>query len=168
MDSRRCPCGPRRTCVVLTERRTLWVAWYIRCAWVVVPLGDECSVLHVLQVIAVPSELDALRGSGGESVTMLEMAPDAAWRLRDAHTTRGMDSLEGLAVPLRHAALPVTTALREGVADEQIVAYAQEQGIDLIVMSTHGHRGVTRFFLGSVTDRVIRAGQTPVLVVPAS
>ena len=34
-------------------------------------------------------------------------------------------------------------------------------------MSTHGHRGVTRFFLGSVTDRVIRAGQTPVLVVSA-
>ena len=123
-----------------------------------VTLGDERSVLHVLQVIAVPSELDALRGSGGESVTMLEMAPDAAWRLRDAHTTRGMDSLEGLAAPLRHAGLLVTTALREGVADEQIVAYAQEQGIDLIVMSTHGHRGVTRFFLGSVTDRVIRAG----------
>ena len=35
-------------------------------------------------------------------------------------------------------------------------------------MSTHGYSGFKRFFLGSVTDRVIRAGQTPVLVVPAS
>jgi nucleotide-binding universal stress UspA family protein len=35
-------------------------------------------------------------------------------------------------------------------------------------MSTHGHSGFKRFFLGSVTDRVIRAGHTPVLVVPAS
>ena len=146
----------------------MWVTWYIRCAWVVVTLGDERSVLHVLQVIAVPSELDALRGSGGESVTMLEMAPDAARRLRDAQTARGMASREGLAALFRHAGLPVTTTLREGAADEQIVAYAQEQGIDLIVMSTHGHRGVTRFFLGSVTNRVIRAGQTPVLVVSAS
>jgi nucleotide-binding universal stress UspA family protein len=49
-----------------------------------------------------------------------------------------------------------------------IIAYAQEQAIDLIVMSTHGHSGFKRFFLGSVTDRVIRAGQTPVLVVPAA
>jgi Universal stress protein family len=32
-------------------------------------------------------------------------------------------------------------------------------------MSTHGYSGFKRFFLGSVTDRVIRAGQTPVLVV---
>ena len=109
----------------------MWVAWYIRCAWVVVTLGDERSILHVLQVIAVPSELDVLRGSGGESVTMLEMAQDAAWRLRDAHTARGMASLEGLAALLRHAALPVTTALREGAADEQILAYAQEREIDL-------------------------------------
>jgi nucleotide-binding universal stress UspA family protein len=35
-------------------------------------------------------------------------------------------------------------------------------------MSTHGHSGFKRFFLGSVTDRVIRAGQIPVLVVPAA
>jgi nucleotide-binding universal stress UspA family protein len=62
----------------------------------------------------------------------------------------------------------VTTALREGAADENIVAYAKEYEIDLIVMSTHGHSGFKRFLLGSVTDRVIRAGQTPVLVVPAS
>ena len=42
----------------------MWVTWYIRCAWVVVTLGDERSVVHVLQVIAVPLKLDALRGSG--------------------------------------------------------------------------------------------------------
>ena len=59
-------------------------------------------------------------------------------------------------------------ALREGAADEHIVAYAQEHAIDLIVMSTHGYSGFKRFFLGSVTDRVLRAGQTPVLVVPTS
>jgi nucleotide-binding universal stress UspA family protein len=35
-------------------------------------------------------------------------------------------------------------------------------------MSPHGHNGFKGFFLGSVTDQVISAGQTPVLVVPAS
>jgi nucleotide-binding universal stress UspA family protein len=129
---------------------------------------SSTTTLHLLQVISLRPELDALRGSGSESVTVLEMAQDAARRLREAQTARGQAYLEGLAVPLQHAGIPVTTALREGAADENILAYAQEHAIDLIVMSTHGYSGFKRFFLGSVTDRVIRAGQTPVLVVPAS
>jgi nucleotide-binding universal stress UspA family protein len=124
--------------------------------------------LHLLQVISLQPELDALRGSGGESVTMLEMARDAARRVREARTAHGQAYLDGLAAQLRHTGLQVTTALQEGAADETIVAYAQAHAIDLIVMTTHGHSGIKRFFLGSVTDRVIRAGQTPVLVVPAA
>jgi nucleotide-binding universal stress UspA family protein len=124
--------------------------------------------LHLLQVISLRPELEALRGSGSESVTVLEMAQDAARRLREAQTARGKAYLEGLAVQLQHTGMHVITALREGAADENILAYAKEHAIDLIVMSTHGHSGFKRFFLGSVTDRVIRAGQTPVLVLPAS
>ena len=129
---------------------------------------SAATSLHLLQVISLRPELDALRGSGDESVTVLEMAQDAARRLREAQTARGQAYLEGLAVQLRQAGFHVTTALREGAADEHIVAYAQEHAIDLIVMSTHGYSGFKRFFLGSVTDRVLRAGQTPVLVVPTS
>ena len=99
---------------------------------------------------------------------MLEMAQDAARRLREVQTARGKAYLEGLAVQLQQAGLMSPRPYGKGAADEHIVAYAQEQAIDLIVMSTHGHSGFKRFFLGSVTDRVIRAGQTPVLVVPAS
>ena len=39
---------------------------------------------------------------------------------------------------------------------------------DLIVTSAHGHGGVKRLLLGSVTDRVIRSCEFPVLVVPCS
>ena len=124
--------------------------------------------LHLMQVISLQPELEASHGIGGESITILEMAQDAARRLIEIRMARGKAYLEGLAVQLQHAGLHVTTALREGAADENILAYAQEHAIDLIVMSTHGYSGFKRFFLGSVTDRVIRAGQTPVLVVPAS
>ena len=126
------------------------------------------TTLHLLQVISLRPELDALRGSGGESVTVLEMARDAARRLREAQTARGKAYLEGLVAQLQQAGIHATTAIREGAADESILAYAKEHAIDLIVMSTHGHSGFRRFFLGSVTERVIRAGQTPVLVLPAS
>jgi len=128
----------------------------------------SATTLHLLQVIALRLELDTLRDSGEATVAVLEMAQEAARRLRDAQTARGQAYLAGLAVQLQHTGLQVLTALREGAADEHIVAYTQEHAIDLIVMSTHGYSGFKRFFLGSVTDRVIRAGQTPVLVVPAS
>lgn len=53
----------------------------------------------------------------------------------------------------------------EGSPADAIVDYAQKNGVDLIVMSTHGRSGVTRFALGSVTDKVIRTVAAPVMVV---
>ena len=119
--------------------------------------------LHLLQVISLRPELEAQRQE-----RVRDRAGDGTGRRASLKPRRpGKAYLEGLAGS-SSAGLHVTTALREGAADEHISAYAQEQAIDLIVMSTHGHSGFKRFFLGSVTDRVIRAGQTPVLVVPAS
>ena len=124
--------------------------------------------IHLMQVISLWPELDARRGSGGEPITILEMEQDAARQLIEIRTARGKAYLEGLAVQLQQAGIHVTTVMREGAADENIVEYAKEQDIDLIVMSTHGRSGFKRFFVGSVTDRVIRTGETPVLVLPAS
>lgn len=44
--------------------------------------------------------------------------------------------------------------------------YAEEAGADLIVIGTQGHRGLRRFFLGSVAEEVLRRARVPVLVVP--
>jgi nucleotide-binding universal stress UspA family protein len=60
----------------------------------------------------------------------------------------------------------VTTALRFGDPAQAIVEYARSQGIDLIVMGTHGRTGVSRALLGSVTERVVRSAPCPVLAVP--
>lgn len=124
--------------------------------------------LHLLQVISLQPELEARRGMGGESLTLLELEQDAARRFIDVQTAKGQAYLAGLAEQLQQAGFHVTTVIREGTADEHIVEYAKEQEIDLIVMSTHGRSGFKRFFVGSVTDRVIRSGETPVLVLPAS
>ena len=50
-------------------------------------------------------------------------------------------------------------------APEGITAYVGEQDIDLVVMSTHGRRGVQRMLLGSVTEEVVRKAACPVLTV---
>ena len=59
----------------------------------------------------------------------------------------------------------VTAAVVEGIAEDAIVDYADDHGIDLIVMGTHGRHGVDRYLVGSVTERVVRRTDVPTLVV---
>ncbi len=70
---------------------------------------------------------------------------------------------------LRHANerpnLSVTAAVMEGDPAEAILQTAAEQQADLVVMSTHGYSGVTRWIMGSVTERVLANAPCPVLVI---
>ncbi len=52
-----------------------------------------------------------------------------------------------------------------GDPSTHIVDYAKEIEADLIVMPSHGHKGVSRFLLGSVAERVVRLSPCPVLVL---
>ncbi len=73
-------------------------------------------------------------------------------------------ALEGI-VAKRRGKVPIESVLREGVAWEEINAQAEEMRADLIIVGTHGRRGLTRALLGSVAENVIRTGTRPVLVV---
>jgi nucleotide-binding universal stress UspA family protein len=61
--------------------------------------------------------------------------------------------------------IPVTHVLLEGDAAAEIVRYAVDNGMDLIVMGTHGRTGLERLLLGSVAERVMREAPCSVLVV---
>ena len=54
-----------------------------------------------------------------------------------------------------------------GQAAEEILKAADELNVDFIAMSSHGRSGLSRWAFGSVTDRVVRGGSKPVLVVTA-
>jgi len=66
------------------------------------------------------------------------------------------------------AGVPAVEAVRLGVPDECIRAYAEEVDADLVVMGTHGRTGVEHAILGSVTERVVRTLDVPVLTVHPS
>ena len=53
----------------------------------------------------------------------------------------------------------------EGFAEECILDYAKRQEADIIIMGSHGRRGLKRMILGSVAEHVIRRAPCPVLVV---
>ncbi len=67
--------------------------------------------------------------------------------------------------PLEAAREVHVAAVRDVAAAPAIVRYADEKDIDLIVMGTHGRRGVRRMLLGSVTEEVVRSAGCDVLAI---
>jgi nucleotide-binding universal stress UspA family protein len=65
-------------------------------------------------------------------------------------------------------AVSSSTSLRAGSPHVEIAAAARELGIDLIILSTHGRRGLSRVVLGSTAEKVVRHAPCPVLVVRES
>lgn len=59
----------------------------------------------------------------------------------------------------------VEGVLASGEPSERILSLARERGVDLIVMGTHGRRGLSHVLLGSVAERVLRGSPVGVLTV---
>jgi nucleotide-binding universal stress UspA family protein len=52
-----------------------------------------------------------------------------------------------------------------GEVAEEILGYAAEEKIDLIIMGTHGRKGLDKIVFGSVADRVVKTSPVPVMVI---
>jgi nucleotide-binding universal stress UspA family protein len=64
------------------------------------------------------------------------------------------------------AGVDAETAVVEGVPDKDIVEYVEAEGIDVVVMGTHGRTGRDKLArLGSVTERVVKNAPVPVFVI---
>jgi nucleotide-binding universal stress UspA family protein len=66
---------------------------------------------------------------------------------------------------LEKPGISIYAEISQGVTAEEIIAFAREHDIDLIVMGTHGHTGLAHVFLGSIAEKVVRRGPCPVLTV---
>jgi len=62
----------------------------------------------------------------------------------------------------------VFLATRLGIISNQIVSYANDNSIDMIVIGTHGRRGLSHALMGSVAEAVVREANCPVLTVRAA
>ena len=68
---------------------------------------------------------------------------------------------------LKEAGLDVSIVTAEGEAAETIIELAQGAPDSLIAMCTHGHSGIRRWMLGSITEKVVRHADNPLLTVRA-
>lgn len=108
------------------------------------------ATVHVLAVLET-SESAAIVGRGNEKLeTLHEQGSEATRRIVDEARERDVD---------------VVGAVEFGNPDRAILEYAADNDVELVVMSTNGRSGVSRFLRGSVTEQVIRDGEVPVLAV---
>ena len=111
----------------------------------------EVRVLHVLQPVApAPPQMAA------------GYAPELEEQQKPAH-----DLVERIAKELRGAGFKVDTAVEVGDIRESIIDFAADWGADLIVVGSHGQRGIQRFLLGSVAEFVARHAKCSVEIVRA-
>jgi manganese transport protein len=83
------------------------------------------------------------------------------------HTRQDQAYFEALAREIEDADLPVEVLLRTGQPVPEIVAAVREVGVDLLVMGTHGHRGVQDVVFGTTVSGVRHALAIPVVLVRA-
>ena len=114
------------------------------------PQDSEVRVLHVVEpiVISEPPQMSA------------RYYPELEGRLPQAR-----EVIDRVAKTLSSAGFRVTTSVATGDARSIILENAAEWNADLIVLGSHGRKGLGRFFLGSVSEAVARHADCSVLIV---
>ncbi len=109
------------------------------------PTGSEIKILAVAELHIIPTqEFGMLPPSYYDSAadaahTLAQAAIKAAWEVIQQRTTTG---------------LTVTTDIKTGFAKSVILDEAEKWGADLVVLGSHGYKGLQRFLLGSISQAV--------------
>ena len=114
--------------------------------------GAELHLLHIVQDLAVfiPD--------------MVTVAPPLAPSV-EQRSAAVREALDRVVKENHLERFTVHQEVREGTPFYEIIRFAKEADIDLIVMGTHGHSGLAHVLLGSVTEKVVRKAPCPVLTV---
>ena len=142
---------------------------------ILVPHDFSASANH-----AAALARDEAKAHGGSIVLLhvidlpLQLMPDAVivtapggmqMSVRDLATTGAEQHLADLERRLTADGIAVSHAIRVGKPVDEILRFATDEQVGIIVMGTHGHGGIRAFVAGSVTERVIRNATVPVLSV---
>ena len=78
---------------------------------------------------------------------------------------QGQSYLNRIAKRLIKKGIRVETSVLLGRPADELRSFAEEQGIDLIIMSSHGRSGRSKWALGSISDKMLRASDVPMLLI---
>lgn len=146
---------------------------------ILVPLDgsrfSESSLEHLKKVISGSSGLDVVLLTAIDPVSYFSVGELAAANTKMATVVEVQTELAGkakasayiekIAEGLKKEGFSASTVVVLGKPAEEILSYAEQNHVELIIMSTHGKSGISRWAFGSVSDAVVRRSTVPVLIV---
>jgi nucleotide-binding universal stress UspA family protein len=143
---------------------------------ILVPLDGselaECVLPHVeamaggckVKDVVLARVVEPFRQPSGSDYSM---RPEEIARI-DAQSMAGADQyLKQVKAKMKLSRSTVATETLRGSPASELADYSTKNGVDLIVIATHGRSGVSRWVWGSVADRILRSACVPVLMVRA-
>lgn len=126
---------------------------------------------------AIPHAVDIARNNGAEIILVHVFRPPAS-EYADQLALAGQDAqidrmrqeiknyLMGLRGQLRNQNVECRVQYIEGVGAASLICdYVNEEGVDLVVMTSHGRTGLSRFIFGSIAEKVLQGVNVPVLII---
>lgn len=111
--------------------------------------GATVYIIHVVDTLSVVSDL----WTAGKEMIHEMMIRDGKKILSEARKT------------IEDSGVKVKDVLLDGHPGEEIIRFAENNNMDLIVVGTLGATGLEKFLMGSVAEKVVRLSKVPVLVV---
>ena len=134
---------------------------------ILIPLDGSKAARRALDYATTlgASQLRLLRVQPPPYLVGYPLEPAVTADILQAEQQQCQDYLELEQQRLSQTGLQVSYACRSGDPASQILEEAAESKVDLICIASHGRSGLSRFFLGSVAERVARHAPCPVLLV---
>jgi len=115
------------------------------------PFDAEVTLLRILEKVQT--------GGFVQSFDLLN------WQIRKTKVARYLETIQGR---LQTSGIQTSTMVLEGLVAEGIIEYAQNQGMKLIVLSSHGRHGLTQWGISSITQKIMLSAQASLLIVRAN
>lgn len=125
--------------------------------------ASDAAIEHAIDLAEqYGARLHALYVVDGGAYSSIEAGAEV---VVEALESEGEEATGRVADAAADAGVECVTSVTSGTAYQSIHDYVDEHGIDVVVMGTHGRKGLDRYLLGSVTERVVRTSDVPVLTV---
>ena len=115
------------------------------------------GLLYILHVIPHIPNQEMLRGYVSEDI-LRNIQKDLEQELEDNNKEHYTKKIED--------AVRFEVVTKSGREDEEILKFAKDEKVDIIVVGTHGKTGIEHVFFGSVAEKVLRRSPFPIFVIP--
>ncbi|MFC1953854.1 universal stress protein [Chloroflexota bacterium] len=124
----------------------------------------EVTLMQVVKP-ATPVITTTVMGTGIESPTTAKLTARASFAEDKRNMTRAKRYLSRKVREIKSQGIKGTYRVEVGETAQSIMRFAQEDHMDIVIMTTRGKGGLKRVIMGSVTDEVVRGLGKPVLVI---